>query len=78
MPEHEQQQPLLTIHDVASRFKVGTHQIRYAIETRGIQPTQRVGGTKAFDNAAVELIRAALTEIGRNAHGINQQPTVYC
>ncbi len=58
---------LHTIGEIARRERVPLHRVSYAVDSYRIEPTQRAGIIRLFDDGKVEVIRAALRRIaGRN------------
>lgn len=55
--------PLKTVGDIARNEGVPPYRIAYAISTYGIEPTQRAGVLRLFDEAKVAAIRSALRRI---------------
>ena len=57
---------LLTVGEIARLEGVPVHRVVYAIEARGIKPTQRLGILRAYDEPQVETIQSALRRIAAN------------
>ncbi len=60
---------LLTIGDIARVVGVPVHRVSYAVDTYGIEPTQRAGILRLFDEEKVENIRLAMTRIAERSGG---------
>jgi hypothetical protein len=54
---------LMTISELAARFNVSTHRLKYAIEQYHIEPTRRVGIIRVWSEDKLELITSALAAI---------------
>ena len=63
MLETPEAKALLTIGDVANAERVPKHKVAYAVEVYEIEPAQRAGIIRLFDDAGVAAIRAALRRI---------------
>lgn len=57
----------LTTGQIAERLKMPVHRVEYIIESRNIEPTNRVGNIRVFDEAAVKLIEKAAAKIAADA-----------
>ncbi len=56
---------LSTVGDIARHLGEPSWRVAYVIETRGVQPTKRVGAYRVFDRAAVKVISGALRTINK-------------
>lgn len=54
---------LRTLGRAAAELGEPLHRVRYAVDTRKIEPAGRVGVYRVFDDAGVEKIRQALAEM---------------
>ncbi|MEM8873929.1 MAG: hypothetical protein AAGD32_06680 [Planctomycetota bacterium] len=54
---------LKTFGQIADDLGLPPHQTKYAIDKSGARPVTRVAGTRLFDQAAVEQIRATAARI---------------
>ena len=50
----------MTLVSLASEFKVPVHRLQYLVKSRQIQPAERVGNIRLFDETALERLRAEL------------------
>lgn len=57
----------LTTGQIAERLKMPVHRVEYIIESRNIEPANRVGNIRVFDEAAVKLIEKAAAKIAADA-----------
>lgn len=55
---------MLTVKQLRQRYGVTAKQIEHALSTRDIEPTQRIGNVRLFDDRAVKRIEATLRETG--------------
>ncbi len=74
----ESLESLSTIGELARDFRVSVHQVRYAVDSRGIKPARRVGRLRIWDAGGREAIGRALGEIagrtgGRNLNGTSAE-----
>lgn len=61
----------LTIKELAQRLAEPTHRIRYAVESRNIQPAAKAGAVRLFSERQVPVIRAALDSLAsKNGTGV--------
>lgn len=51
---------LLTIREIARKFGVRDHQVRYGAELVDVEPDRRIGNTGLFGPDAIARIRTAL------------------
>ena len=58
--------PLSTIGDIARMLGVTPARVSYAIQTYRIEPTQRAGILRMYDETKIEAIRSALRRIESN------------
>ena len=56
----------LTTGDICARFHAPPHGVRYAIQSRRIEPAQVAGQYRLFDQPAVDAIGKALSDIAAN------------
>lgn len=56
------QAPLYGVGDLVRMLELPLHRIDYLLESRAIRPVCRVGGHRAFDQAALDLLRAEITK----------------
>ncbi|HSZ55459.1 MAG TPA: hypothetical protein VK797_07365 [Tepidisphaeraceae bacterium] len=61
---------LPTVGSIATELGVGTHRIRYVIETRKISPTGRAGNARVFTTHDVAQIRQELARMARQREAI--------
>jgi DNA-binding transcriptional MerR regulator len=54
-----------TVGEISARFNVTQYRVRYAIQSRKIQPVQSAAGYRLFDEAAVKAIGEALEVTGK-------------
>ena len=66
----EQPNPLQTVGDIARDEGVPPYKIAYAISTYGIEPTQRAGVLRLFDEVKIAAIRSALRRIAERTGAI--------
>ena len=67
--------PYYSQRDLAAALEVQTWAIRYAIESRRIEPTIIAGGRRLFDEEALRKIKQALAEIAyKRRHSLKLQP----
>ena len=57
--------PLLTVPQIARLLGATDRRVDIAVRRAGIPETHRIGITRAYDTAAVELIRAAMAATSR-------------
>lgn len=53
----------LTIRQLAQRLAEPEHRVRYAVESRNIQPAARAGAVRLFSENQVPAIRAAIDSL---------------
>lgn len=58
---------LKTVGDVARGEGVPAHRVAYAIETYHIEPTQRAGILRLYDESKIVVIRSALRRIAKRS-----------
>ena len=63
MPQPKTTSPLRTVGDIAKLLGVTPGRVDYAITTYRIQPVQRAGILRLYDEAGVGRIRSALHRI---------------
>jgi hypothetical protein len=56
-------QPGLTIGGIAQRIGLPVHRVQYAVLSRGIKPSFRIGRMKVFDESQVKRIEAECRRI---------------
>lgn len=61
--------PVLTIGALCRATGQPPHKVRYALQSRQIQPIARAGRTRLYDDRAAERLRSALAEIESRAAG---------
>jgi hypothetical protein len=61
---------LLTLGDIAKRIGEPIHRVRYAIESRKIEPAGRAGQLRMFLESDVELIQSVLRRIDDAKGGV--------
>ena len=60
---------LLTIGEIAKLERIPAHRISYAIEQYHVEPVQRAGIIRLYDEPGIAAIRSALRRIGRERGG---------
>ena len=60
---------LLTLGQLARRFDVSTHQLKYAVDQYRIEPVMRAGIIRLWSEDAIPLIKSALDRIAANRSG---------
>lgn len=63
------QEQLFTVGQLADRFGVSNHQLKYAIDQYRIEPTTRVGIIRVWSEEKIPQIRNALDRIAGNKGG---------
>lgn len=58
---------LKTVGDIAREEGVPAHRVAYAIETYRIEPTQRAGILRLYDESKIVAIRSALRRISQRS-----------
>lgn len=67
--ENENFDDAWTLGSLARHFGVESHRLRYAIESRGIEPPTRIGRYRVFFEPQLKQIEQALAEIGATPQG---------
>ena len=64
-----EQQPLLTLGQLAERLNASTHRVKYAVDQYRIAPVTRVGILRVWSEDSLPLIKSALDRIAANRGG---------
>ena len=61
---------LKTVGDIAREEGVPAHRVAYAIETYRIEPTQRAGILRLYDESKIVVIHSALRRIAGRSRAV--------
>ena len=53
----------VTVREIAETLGRSVYSVRYAVDSRGIEPARRAGLVRLFDTSAINATRDALVEI---------------